>query len=160
MIERTDGRAKSLVFPKSVRDGFDRVLAKSRIPFTKGPFAGRGEALFVSLNGKEEIDRYVALLRSALRPGNWNEVVGARFLFVFDDGVTELDSVDADRKILARCQAIDPAVGSAQSVMAMLSGCEFYKDLLFHADWGTMRNSGEFSGTPGDRALDAVVGLA
>jgi len=156
VIERPDGRAKSLVFPKTVRDGFDRVLAKNKIPFTKGPFAGRGEALFVSLNGKEEIDRYVALLRDALRPGNWNEVVGARFLFVFDDGVTELDTVDSDRKILARCQAIDPAVGPAESVMAMLSEVEFYKDLLFHANWGTMRNSGEFSGTSGDRALDTV----
>ena len=158
VIERPDGWAKSVVFPQSVREGFDRVLAKSRIPFTQGPFAGRGDALFVTLNGKEEIDRYVALLESALRPGNWNEVVGARFLFLFDDGVTELDSVDADRRILARCQTIEPTVGSAQSVMGMLSGCEFYNDLLFHADWGTMRSSGEFSGTPGDRALDAVSG--
>ncbi|MBA4380796.1 MAG: leucine--tRNA ligase, partial [Anaerolinea sp.] len=41
--------------------------------------------------------------------------------------------------------------------MAMLWGCEFYRDALFHAEYGTMINSGEFSGTPGEVAKRKVT---
>jgi leucyl-tRNA synthetase len=47
--------------------------------------------------------------------------------------------------------------------MEMLWGVPWYRDVLFHADYGTMINSGPFSGTPGDKAKaagDPVAGRA
>jgi len=41
--------------------------------------------------------------------------------------------------------------------MEMLWGCEFYRDALFHAEYGVMINSGEFSGTPGEVAKRKVT---
>ncbi len=155
MIERPDGRAKSLVFPGSVKDGFAEVLTKNRISFTEGPFHGRGKALFVSLTA----GRSRPLRRPpppTPRRGKLERGRGRRFLFLFDDGVRELDSAAPIGRSSPAASRSSP--GRIRTfVMEMLSGCEFYNDLLFHADWGTMRSSGQFSGTPGDRALDAVA---
>ncbi|MBC7224953.1 MAG: class I tRNA ligase family protein, partial [Anaerolineae bacterium] len=41
--------------------------------------------------------------------------------------------------------------------MEMLWGVEFYRDILFHAEYGTMINSGPFTGTPGDVAVKRVT---
>ncbi|MGE5224188.1 MAG: class I tRNA ligase family protein, partial [Omnitrophica WOR_2 bacterium] len=41
--------------------------------------------------------------------------------------------------------------------MEMLWGCEFYRDALYHDSYGAMINSGDFSGTPGDRAISEVI---
>jgi leucyl-tRNA synthetase len=41
--------------------------------------------------------------------------------------------------------------------MEMLWGQEFYRDVLFHAEYGAMINSAEFSGTPGDVAKQQVT---
>ena len=41
--------------------------------------------------------------------------------------------------------------------MEMLWSLPFYRDVLFHADYGTMINSNEFGGTPGDVAKQAVT---
>ena len=36
--------------------------------------------------------------------------------------------------------------------MEMVNNLPFYQDVLFHAEYGTMIHSGDFTGTPGDRA--------
>ena len=41
--------------------------------------------------------------------------------------------------------------------MEMLWNVEFYKDVLYHDSYGMMINSGEFTGTPGDRAKREVI---
>jgi leucyl-tRNA synthetase len=41
--------------------------------------------------------------------------------------------------------------------MEMLNGLPFYRDVLFHADYGTMIHSGAFSGTPGSDAPSSVT---
>jgi leucyl-tRNA synthetase len=159
VIERPDKLAKSLVFPGSVPAAFAETLKRAGIAFERGPVGSLGEGLFVTLHGDEEIDRYVALLRRHLLPGDWNEVVGARFLFVFSDGVRELDSVQADREILRRCKAIDPrpTVQANRTAMEMLHTLPFYRDVLFHTEWGRMVHSGPFSGTPGEEAFERVA---
>ncbi len=157
VIERTDGLAKSLVFPGSVDPGFARRLEAMNIEYERSPVGDAGEGLFVTLRGDRQIDRYVELLREHLAPGNWNEIVGARWLFVFDDETLELGSVGEDREILARCKAIYPPVENNRTAMEMLSGLPFYRDVLFHADYGTMIHSGSFSGTPGSEAKAAVT---
>ncbi|MBC7265195.1 MAG: leucine--tRNA ligase [Chloroflexi bacterium] len=153
VIARSDGVAKSFVFPGSMRPGLAEALSKVGIEFTAGPYRDLGEALYVTLHGAEQIDRYIELVRAYLLPGRWNTVVGTRWVFVFEDGIRELNSVEADREILARCKHLEPAVRDKRTVMEMLWELEFYRDILFHTEYGTMVNSGPLSGTPGDVAV-------
>jgi leucyl-tRNA synthetase len=157
VIERLDGVAKSLVWPDSVPDSFRSLLVREGIHFQAGPVGKVGEGLFVTLHGEEQIERYVRLLAQNLRPGNWNEVVGARWLFVFPDGRRELDSVAADREILVRCQECYPPVRGNRTVMEMLQHQPFYADILFHSDHGRMVHSGTLSGTRGDDGGEVVT---
>ena len=157
VIDRNDGVAKSLVFPGSVGEGFADILRQEGFEFYAAPVGNRGDGLFVTLRGAEQMDRYIALMRAHIGPDNWNEVVGARWTFIFSDGVREFDSVQADREILARCKAIEPNVREARTVMEMLWGLEFYRDTLIHHEHGTMINSGPFTSTPGDVAVKKVT---
>uniref|UniRef100_A0A7C4PMA7 Leucine--tRNA ligase n=1 Tax=Anaerolinea thermolimosa TaxID=229919 RepID=A0A7C4PMA7_9CHLR len=156
VIDRPDGISKSLVFPGSVDDSFESELKQAGISFTKAPVGSAGEGLYVTLQ-RDQVQPYVALMRRFLKPENWNEVVGGQWLFIFKDAVLELDSVEADREILERCQKLYPPVQNNRTVMEMLSRLPFYQDVLFHAEYGTMIHSGEFSGTPGTEAKRAVT---
>ncbi len=157
VIDRPDRVAKSLVFPGSARDGFREELAKAGIEFYAAPAGDAGEGLYVTLRSDEQIGRYVALMRQYLQPGNWNEVVGAQWRFIFDDGVQDLDSVEADQRILSRCKGLYEPVSRNRTVMEMVHSLPFYRDVLFHAEYGAMIHSGPFSGTPGDAARDQVT---
>ena len=159
VIDRPDSVAKSLVFPDSVRDmdALAQRLREAGIAFEVAPVGNLGDGLFVTLQGDAQIDGYIAMLREALLTGNWTEIVGARWAFVFDDGVRAFDSVEAGEEILARCKAIYPPVQGNRTLMEMLNNLPFYRDVLFHAEYGTMINSGPFSGTPGDRAKREVI---
>ncbi len=156
VIDRPDGMNKSLVFPGSTREGFAAALQAAGLAFTAQPVGDLGEGLFVTLR-REQVDEYVALLRSYLKPGNWNEIVGSRWLFIFEDQVMSLSSVETDQAILARCKAIDPAVSANRTTMEMIQHLPFYQDVLFHAEYGTMINSAEMSGTPGETAKKQVI---
>ncbi|MBL7065559.1 MAG: leucine--tRNA ligase [Anaerolineae bacterium] len=157
VIDRSDGVAKSFAFPGSVRDGFAAELQVADIEFEVRPQGDKGKALYVTLHGKAQIDQYIKLMRAYIKPNEWNEVVGARWTFIFDDEVREFDSVEADREILARCKEIYPPVSDNRTLMEMLYTQPFYRDMLFHAEYGTMVNSGPFSGTPGDVAVQKVT---
>ncbi len=159
VIERVDGVAKSLVFPGSVKDmdALADQLRAAGIAFDAGSVGDLGEGLSISLQGDEQIDRYIDLIGEALRPNNWNEVVGARWAFIFDDGVRDFNSIEAGRQILALCQAIYPPVRRYRTLMEMLHSQPFYRDLLFHDEYGVMINSGEFSGTPAGEAVSGVT---
>ncbi len=151
VIDRPDGAARSLVLKGSMQKGFPEALKEAGIEFDK-----KDGHLHVTME-REQVEGYLELARSHIRPGFWNEVVGARWAFVFEDGVRELDSVQADRAILERCQELEPAVKDKRTVMEMLWGQPFYGDVLIHTEYGRMINSGEFSGTPGDVAKRKVI---
>jgi len=157
VIDRTDGVAKSLVFPNSVRDGMADGLRFEKIEFHSGPVGGAGEGLFVTLKDDREIDRYVELMREYLLPNNWNEIVGARWLFVFEDGIIDLDSAESDREIIRRCKTLYTQVRKNRTAMEMLNHLPFYRDVLFHSEVGTMIHSGRFSGTLGEEATEKVI---
>jgi leucyl-tRNA synthetase len=106
----------------------------------------------------DRIDDYAVLARQHLRPGSWNEIVGSRWLFIFEDESSALDSAAGERHILARCHALEPSVAGMRTVMEMLWGQEFYRDVLYHHEKGDMIFSGEFSGTPGSEAIHEVTG--
>jgi len=157
VIARPDGISKSLVFPGSYEAGLDEKLQAAGIEHYSAPVGESGEGLFVTLRD-EQVDEYVSLVRQSLKPGYWCEIVGSRWLFIFPDGVRELDSVQADREILARCKELSPAVSQFRTTMEMVNSLPFYRDVLFHPEYGTMIHSGEFSGTPGSEAKKRVTG--
>jgi leucyl-tRNA synthetase len=156
IIPVIDGVSKSFVFPGSVREGFKEALLAAGIAYEAGPVGDLGEGLFITLN-RTQVDIFVVLMRQYLEPGNWNEIVGSRWLFIFSDEVRELDSVEADQAILARCKSIYPPVSPNRTTMEMVNNMPFYKDVLFHPDYGTMIHSGPFSETPGTVAKQKIT---
>ena len=156
VIDRPDGVSKSFAFPGSTKDGFAEALKATGIEFVAQPAGDLGEGLFVTLR-HEQVPPYIELMQHYLQPGNWNEIVGGRWVFIFSDGIEELDSVKADRAILAKCKTIYPPVSANRTVMEMLNSLPFYQDVLFHPEYGTMIHSAEFTGTPGDRAKSEVT---
>ncbi|MFL7794463.1 MAG: class I tRNA ligase family protein, partial [Anaerolineae bacterium] len=152
VIDRPDGVAKSFVMGGSMKEGFAGTLEENGIPFEK-----RDGALYVTMD-KTQVGRYVDLAQTHIQPGFWNEIVGAEWVFIFDDSAVPFDGVEAERAILARCKKLEAGVRDVQTVMEMLWSQEFYRDVLFHAEYGTMINSAKFSGTPGDVAKQKVTG--
>ncbi|MHB0924335.1 MAG: leucine--tRNA ligase [Bellilinea sp.] len=151
VIDRTDGVAKSFAPKGTMRSGFINALQAEKISFTE-----TGGDVQVTMSAVQT-DGYIKIAQKYLEPGSWNEIVGARWLFIFDNGMWTWDSVDTDARILARCKDLAPNVTSARTVMEMLWGCEFYRDTLFHAEYGTMINSGSFTATPGADAKKSVT---
>ena len=160
VIKRVDGQAKSLLPPGAVDEGIGEELTAAGIAFEESE-----EGRKVSLQGEKQIGRYVEIARSAIQPGCWVEIVGAEWLVIFEDKVVALNSIEADEDILARCQKLAGAwedgskfVAGANTMMEMLYAKEWYRDVLFHAEYGDMINSAEFSGTPGDSAKAMIIG--
>jgi leucyl-tRNA synthetase len=151
VIDRPDGATRSAVQAASVDEGFATALAQAGFCFEE-----RDGQYQVSMQA-EDAERYAELLREHLRPGAWGEVVGGRWLFVFANGTLVLDSVEADGSILARCRALEPATQNYQTAMELLWSRPFYRDVLFHAEYGAMIHSEAFSGTPGDVAKEQVT---
>ncbi len=152
VIGRPDGVAKSLVKAGTAQPGLVEALKESGITFED-----REGSLYVRLE-REQIDYYISLVQTHLHPDAWVEIVGANWVFIFHDGPQTLDSVEADREILAHCQQLEPSVRHLQTTMELLHSQPFYRDVLFHAEYATMINSAQFSGTPGDVAAQTVTG--
>jgi leucyl-tRNA synthetase len=151
VIDRPDGVAKSFVMKGTMREGFAKVLENDGISFEE-----QDGSLYVTLS-QEQIDLYIVMAQAHIQPGCWVEIVGAKWVFVFDDDAIPFDGVEAERKILARCKELEPDMRDKKTVMEMLWGVEFYRNVLFHAEYGTMINSAEFNGTPGDLAKQKVT---
>ena len=152
VIERPEGLAKSFAMAGTMRSGFADELQSEGIPFES-----HLDGLHVTIS-KEQVVRYIELAQAFIQPGSWNEVVGEGWVFIFEDGVMEWDSVAAGKRILERCKQLEPGVREARTLMEMLWSCEFYRDVLYHHEYGRMIHSGEFSGTPGNIAIQKVTG--
>jgi leucyl-tRNA synthetase len=142
--------AKSFVLAGTMREGFSQALAEASIPFEE-----RDGSLYLSMSG-DQADTYISLAQEYVRTDSWTEVVGARWAFIFSDEVLPFGVRDEDT-ILARCRALEPSVREKRTVMEMLYGLEFYRDLLYHAAYGEMIHSDQFSHTPGDVAVRKVT---
>ena len=152
VIERTDGLAKSVVLPGAAAPALEGQLAEAGIAAERLDDG----TLQVTLQGEEQTSQYVTLAQAAIQPGWWIDVVGAQWLFIYDDGVVAFDSAEADQAILARCKALAPEI-QARTTMEMLALMPWYQDALFHAEYGAMINSGAFTGTPGETARTDVT---
>ncbi len=152
VIARTDGLAKSFALGGTMREGFADALRAAKIPFDE-----KQGSLYITIP-PAQLDRYIELAQQFVIPGKWNEIVGARWLFIFGQGDIEtFGGIESEKRILARCHALEPNVRGKRTVMEMLYAVEFYRDALFHTDYGAMINSREFSGTPGDNAVKHVT---
>jgi leucyl-tRNA synthetase len=151
VIERPDGLTKSFVISGSMGEGFQESLQQAGIPFEEAE-----DGLYVTIP-HHLVNSYIQLASSFIKPGYWNEVVGTIWVFIFEDGLREWDSLDSEQLIIARCRALEPAVSQRRTIMEMLWACEFYRDALYHHEYGTMINSGSFSGVSGEVARQKVT---
>jgi leucyl-tRNA synthetase len=151
VIDRPDGVVKSFTMQGTMKDGFAEALAEAAIPFEE-----EDGALYITTNVTHS-DEYVALAQKYLKPGCWTELVGGRWVFIFADEVIAFEGVESEKQILVRCKGLEPNVQDKRTVMEMVYEVAFYRDVLFHHEYGTMINSQEFSGTPGDVAVKKVT---
>ena len=146
VIDRIDDRAMAFVSTAAMGDGMAAALDAIDVSYRR-PDTGA-----LILASRTDLDSCVEAIRANLAPNSYATVVGARFAFIFPDAVIQLDSVQSDREIVARCALLTGSSFEAKTSMEILHDIEHYGDLLFHAEYGTMVNSGEFTGMPGDRA--------
>jgi leucyl-tRNA synthetase len=151
VIERLDGVTKSYIPMGAANEGIEGALKQTGFSFEK-----KESGLYLTMQA-EQADEYAKVVQAFLKPGNWTEVVGGRWFFVFEDGIVEFNSEEADRAIMARCRDLEPKAHDYRTVMEALWSLPFYQDVLFHHEYGTMINSNEFSGTPGDVARQKVT---
>jgi leucyl-tRNA synthetase len=152
VIDRLDGLTKSFAMAGTMKAGFADALEAQGIPFEQD-----SSGLYITIP-QEKVEAYLQLAQKYIQPGSWNEVVGTRWVFIFDDGLQAWDSLESEMRILSRCKQLEPNVQNVRTVMEMLWGCDFYRDALYHDEYGTMINSGVFSGTPGEVAVRKVTG--
>jgi leucyl-tRNA synthetase len=159
VIEPTDGIAKSFAFPDTMLEGFEEDLKKSGFEYSPAKIGG----WYVTLHSEVQIEKYIKLMKAYLKPDNWNDIIGSPWLFFFSgkDNKIEtiaLDSIVSEREILKRCKKIEPNVRNCRTVVEMLNNCEFYRDRLFHTEYGAMIHSGQFTAnTDGINAVTAYL---
>ena len=147
VIAPLSGKAKSFVMKGTYKDGLADALKEAGFEFEE-----KDGSLYVTLDEKDR-KRYSALVQTYIEPDSWTEVVGAGWAFVFADEVMNVGSVEEEKRVVERCRALEPSVKEKRTVAEMLWDVEFYRDILFHADYGAMINSGLLTGTPGNVAV-------
>ena len=157
VIERTDEIAKSAVWDGSAREGFAAALDAAGMTWEWLHIPARGKFYAVTLDGAAQTQSYAALLQAHLKPGHWGDIVGHAWQVVFEDGPMTLTSADADRALMARCHAGYEYTQQFRTTMEMWYATEWYRDVLYHAEYGMMINSGPFTGTPGETAKADVT---
>jgi leucyl-tRNA synthetase len=151
VIDRPDQLTKSYAPAGTMRSGFTEALKEAGIPFVD-----ESGHIYITIPA-DKMQSYIDLARIYLQPKAWNEVVGTGWFIIFDDGVLEWNSTEAETQILERCKQIEPKVHEKRTLMEMLWACEFYREALYHDAYGTMIHSGTFSGMPGETAKRQVI---
>jgi leucyl-tRNA synthetase len=157
VIERTDQTAKSAIWEGSVMGAFAGALTDAGLRWEWLEIAGRGHFYAVTLNGDAQVATYARLLQDHLKSGHWGDIVGRGWQVVFEDGPLALTSVAADAAIMARCHAGYDYTRQFRTTMEMWWAVEWYRDVLYHHEYGAMINSGAFSGTPGAVAKKQIT---
>jgi leucyl-tRNA synthetase len=151
VIDRPDGLTKSFVLAGSMKEGFEGELVAEGIPFEE-----KDGSFYIRIP-EDKVQTYVELASRFINKDYWTEVVGTGWLFVFDNGVWEWDSAESDARILSKCQQLEPDVAECRTLMEMLWGQDYYRDVLFHHEYGAMINSGVLTGTPAEQAVSRTI---
>lgn len=157
VIERNDDIAKSAVWDGSVAGDFGGELTRAGLAWRYLTIPERGRFYAVTLAGGNQVAHYADLLQEHLEQGHWGDIVGRGWQVVFHDARIELSSAAADAAIMARCHAGYAYTRQFRTTMEMWWAVEFYRDVLYHSDYGTMIHSAAFTGTPGDAAKAQVT---
>ncbi len=157
VIERNDGRAKSAVWEGSVDAGFGASLMAAGLAAEPLAIPGRGRFYAVALDGHAQVAAYIPVLQAHLKPGHWADIVGLGWHVVFRDRVMTLDSAAADAAIMAQMHAGYDYMRQFRTTMEMWWAVEWYRDVLYHADYGAMIHSAAFTGTSGETARQQVT---
>ncbi len=150
VIDRPDGRSRSFAPEGAMKEGFEAALEKEQIPYKNE----KGGLQIDVPPGKSSA--YIALASQFVQEDSWNELVGTEWKFIFSDGIQSWDSVQAGGSILTRLQEMDESTKKYRTLMEMFWHQPFYREVLYHDDYGTMINSGSMSGTDGESAFDAA----
>lgn len=151
VIARPDHLTKSRVPFESVEEGFEDTLRDLHIPYQK-----RSADWAITIP-HHRVDVYTRLAQTYVRPGHWIEIVGAYWRFIFPNRTMRWDSIESGEAILAQMQSLQPEARQYRTLMELLWSEEFYRDALYHDDYGMMINSAEFTHTPGEEAVQRVV---
>ena len=151
VIKNPIGIVKSYVPIKRVTEDFEGFLKENNINYDKSD-----DGFCISMDG-DQAETFIVLSRRFINPLGWIELTGAIWIVIFPDEVQEWSSNEEGKKILHKCKLLDPALGDYHSLMEMFWAQEYYRDVLFHHEYGTMINSDQFSGTEGPNAVKSVV---
>jgi len=151
VIDRIDNRAKAFVPTAAVGDGMTSALDAIDVSYK------RLDTGVIVKATRANLHVCIQAIHANLAPNSYATVVGAKFAFIFPDAVIELDSVQSDSEIVSRCFLLTGSGFEAKTTMEILYAVDGYGDLLFHAEYGAMVNSGDFTGTPGDHATADVT---
>ena len=141
VIERPDGLTRAVALESMLEDP-----ASFEVALTEGGYAfDESDIGFEVSVDREHVDAFLELASKHVRDGGVIGYAGARTGAIFEDEIVELDSVENDRKIADWT--------GTWTAMEFLTGLPFLDEIAFHTDYGTMINSGDLTGTPGDTAV-------
>lgn len=149
VIARPDDAARSVVRAGTYRPELVAALNAAQYSFTEN--AGD---LLVTLTGAQAPE-YAELVRAHLTEGH-SEVAGSGWLMIFPDEVIALDSVAADERIAARLRK-EIGHDAVPTCMAYLVTTPFYRDIVYHDNYGAPIHSGPINGLPGDQAIHQTI---
>jgi leucyl-tRNA synthetase len=149
VIAPPDGIARSFAFPGTMKEGFEEELKKGGFEYRPGEGIG---GWYVTMHGEAQTGKYIELLKKYLNiDKGWVEIVGSPWRFFFggkggEITTLDLDSIASEKEILKRCKAAEPNVRDYRTVVEMLDTLEFYRDRLYHPEFGKMIHSGVMTG--------------
>ncbi|MFW6074488.1 MAG: class I tRNA ligase family protein, partial [Chloroflexota bacterium] len=145
VIERIDGETRAVARFSMLEEPAAFEVALSELKFE---FEEADDAYLIRLN-RENTVQFLDIASKHMHETGAIPYAGARNGIVTLEQVIELDSIAADREIARRT--------GAPTAMEYLASESFLRDVTFHADYGTMINSGELSGRPGETAVADTI---
>lgn len=151
VIEKPHAVRKSLIRKSFVSENYIQLIK------SEGIVQGESEEALEVILSKNQVNDFVSQAQKGLKHSGWVEIVGADWLFVFPDQVLSLSSIQADREIIDRLHSLDAHTQKFRTAMEYLWNIPYYRDVLYHDEYGDMIHSGEFSGTKGEVAIQKVI---
>ncbi|MBO7392605.1 MAG: leucine--tRNA ligase [Abditibacteriota bacterium] len=153
VIGRSDEMSKATFRKGALSDDCEDMLIDEGIEFVEEA----NDVYNVTLKSAKETGAFIAIAKKLIQPGGHVSVVGARWTFIFEDAVIDMDSYAAERSVIERMRVIDKRFSGTETVARALASNPFLTDMLCHCEKGNMINSADFTGTPGELAKKIVI---
>ncbi|HMN13738.1 MAG TPA: class I tRNA ligase family protein, partial [Bellilinea sp.] len=145
VIDRTDDLVKAYIPAASWSDALAGFTAEKG---WKTEHSENGKVVSLTESQAAEFEEFA---RNTLDSAQWVMLVGKKWVFLTPSRRIQWNSLEAESEILN-------AIGTkARSLMELLYREVPLRDALLHVEYGTIINSGPFSGTPGDQAKRTVI---